>query len=111
MDWRRSYEQYQQRCSEVSSEDQIDLTSEDYLPFDHVTISRVLDDRGEPTELVDIEGLRQGGAREVRVRYLDLWQQIGVHLETFHDKTLDDPAMPQEFAHATVRAAIAFLID
>ena len=35
----------------------------DYDPFDIVSLTRLRDDEGEPTELVEIEGLRQGGMR------------------------------------------------
>jgi hypothetical protein len=40
----------------------------DYDPFDVVTLTRIRDDNGEPTDLVEIEGLRQGGMRSRIVR-------------------------------------------
>jgi hypothetical protein len=85
------------------------LTAEDYTPFDHVSIKRVRDDRGEPTGWVDIEGLRGGDVYYTRVRYADLWDQMGVHMELQHGKALEDPMTPQELAHATIRAAIIML--
>jgi hypothetical protein len=87
------------------------LTVNDYEPFEKVTITRVRDKDGEPTAWVVIEGLRQGGAREVRARYTDLWNQADTHLQYRHGKSMNDPMTPQEFAHATIRAAIAFLMD
>jgi hypothetical protein len=83
----------------------------DYAPFDDVTIRRLRDRSGEPTDWVTIEGRRNGGARGVQIRYEQLWGQIGVHLEARHGNRMDDAMSMQEFMHATIRAAIVFLMD
>jgi hypothetical protein len=87
------------------------LTQDDYYPFDTVRLTRVLDDAGEPTERVEIEGLRQGGMRIRIVTYARLLEQADMHWEFGHGKTNEDPMSPREFAHATMRAAVAFLLD
>jgi hypothetical protein len=76
-----------------------------------VTLTQILDAHGEPTDHVEIEGRRQGGMRTRIVTYARLLEQADVHLESSHGKTKDDPISPTEFAHATMRAAVAFLID
>ena len=83
---------------------------DDFDPFEAVTITRVRDG-GEPTGLCAIEGLRQGGAREIRTPYADLWDQAERHLRHYHGKGFDDPHTPEEFRHAVTRAAVAFLLD
>ncbi len=80
-------------------------------PFEDVTVTRVLDDLGDATEWVRIEGLRDGQVREVRVRYAALLEQADVHLRFHHGKSLDDPMDLSELSHATMRAAVAFLMD
>jgi hypothetical protein len=85
------------------------LTAEDYAPFDHVSIKRVRDADGEPTGLVDIIGTRDGDDYHRQALYSDLWDQMGVHMEWQHGKTLEDPMTPQELAHATIRAAVILL--
>jgi hypothetical protein len=87
------------------------LSPADYYPFDSVSLTRVRDEHGEPTDRVEIEGLRQGGMRTRVVPYVRLLEQADVHWEFGHGKTKDDPMSPREFAHATMRAAVAFLID
>lgn len=87
------------------------LSAADYAPFDHVAIKRELDADGEPTEWANIEGIRDTDVYYARVRYADLWDQMAVHMEWQHGKTLEDPMTPQELAHATIRAAIIMLDD
>jgi hypothetical protein len=87
------------------------LSAEDYHPFDSVTLTRVRDEDGEPTEFVEIEGLRQGGMRTRRVRYIQVLEQAEMHLEFQHGKSRDDPMTAQEFAHGMIRAAVALLMD
>jgi hypothetical protein len=87
------------------------LVPEDYHPFDTVTLTRVLDEHGESTNLVEIEGLRQGGMRTRIVTYTRLLEQAGLHWEFAHGKTREDPQSAREFAHAMMRAAVAFLMD
>lgn len=58
------------------------FTADDYAPIDHVRIKRVRDDDGEPTEWINLEGLQEGHVYSVRVRYGDLWHQMGVHRAT-----------------------------
>ena len=113
MDDHVDYEAYERRCRELRSSTaaEIEVTHADYAPFDLVTVTRLRATNGEPTEWVDLEGLRDGGARDVRVRYLDLWHQMDVHLQRFHGKHVAAPMSPMEFAHATVRAAVTLLMD
>jgi hypothetical protein len=85
------------------------LTAQDYAPFERVAINRLRDADGEPTGLVDIVGIRDGDVYHVQVPYADLWDQMGVHMEWQHGKSLEDPMTPQELAHATIRAAIILL--
>lgn len=80
-------------------------------PFDEVLITRERGPDDEPTGCVTIEGLRQGGAREVRIPYTRLWNQMETHVTSNHGKSLDDPMSSQELEHATIRAAVVFLID
>lgn len=82
-----------------------------YAPFDHVRLTRVRDDAGEPTDWVSLEALRDGGERSVTVRYQDLWQQMDTHVQLHHGKSLDDPHTFADLEHATIRAAVAFLMD
>jgi hypothetical protein len=90
----------------------VDLVAEeDYFPFEVVTLRRVCDVDGEPTALVDIEGLRDGGMRSRRVRYGDLLDHADVHLEFAHHKIERDPVGAREFAHTVMRAAVACLMD
>ncbi len=84
---------------------------DDSWPFDSVTIHREHDVAGQATGWCVIEGLRHGGAREVREHYQTLWDQAEHHLEVCHGKTFKDPHTPVEFNHAIMRAAIALLID
>ena len=84
---------------------------EDHSPFDVVTLSRIRDADGEPTGLVEIEGLRQGGMRTRIVAYTRLLDQADMHWEIGHGKAKGDPMSANEFAHAIIRAAVAFLID
>ena len=113
MDEGCDFEAYEQRCQELcsSTAPETELTQVDYAPFDLVTITRVRDAQGEPTEWVTIEGLRDGGARGVQVRYLAHWHQMNVHLERFHGKRLTDPMSAMEFAHATIQTAVTILMD
>jgi hypothetical protein len=67
---------------------EIHIAEVDYAPFDLVTTTRIRDTEGEPTKWAAIEGLRDGGTPEARMRYLDLWHQRDVHLECFGDKAL-----------------------
>jgi hypothetical protein len=39
------------------------LNDADFHPFDCIRLTRVRDEDGEPTDHVEIEGLRQGGMR------------------------------------------------
>jgi hypothetical protein len=87
------------------------VSADDYEPFEYVELTRVRDHEGEPTEWVVIEGYRQGGCREVRILYEQLLNQTDVHLQYRHGKSMDEPVQLREFAHATVRAAVAFLMD
>jgi hypothetical protein len=87
------------------------LGSEDYDPCDRVTLTRIRDAEGEPTEWVETEGLRDGRDRSVTVRYGELWDQATMHLEFSHGKGRNDPVDTREFAHAIIRAAVAFLLD
>jgi hypothetical protein len=80
-------------------------------PFDDVFIKRERGPDDEPTGWVTIEGLRQGGCREVRVPYTWLWNQMETHMTSNHGKSLDDPMSVEELEHATLRAAVVFLID
>ena len=82
-----------------------------YWPFEHVTITRVRDADGEPTEWVEIVGTRQGGERSVRVLYARLFEIMDAHMQSFHGKSLDDPHTFEELEHATIRAAVACLMD
>jgi hypothetical protein len=45
------------------------LSAVDYYPFDVVTLTRMRVENGEPSDQVDVEGLRQGGMRTRIVRY------------------------------------------
>jgi hypothetical protein len=87
------------------------LVSEDYDPFEAVTLTRILDEHGEPTDRVKIEGLRQGSMRTRIVTYARLLEQADMHWEITHGKTGGDPQSAREFAHATMRAAVALLMD
>jgi hypothetical protein len=87
------------------------LCGADYDPFDVVMLTRIRDEDGEPTDLVEIEGLRQGGMRTRIVPYLRLLDQADMHWEMSHGKRRDDPMNTAEFAHSVMRAAVAFLID
>jgi hypothetical protein len=87
------------------------LSEADYDPFDLVTFTRLRDEEGEPTELVEIEGLRQGGMRTRIVPYACLLDQADMHWEFRHGKTGDDAMTAAEFAHNVMRAAVAMLID
>jgi hypothetical protein len=87
------------------------LTAADYYPFDSVRLSRARDEVGEPTDQVEIEGLRKGGMRTRVVPYVRLLEQADMHWEVAHGKSRDDPQSPREFAHTLMRAAVAFLID
>lgn len=58
-----------------------------------------------------IEGLNDGGERTVRRLYAHLWSQMDAHLQAYHGKTLDDELTFEEFEQATLRAAVAFLMD
>ena len=80
-------------------------------PFDRVYLHRLKGDDGEPNGWVEIIGERAGGERSVRVLYERLWQQMEDHMRWHHGKALSDPHTFQEFEHATIRAAAAFLID
>lgn len=83
----------------------------DYDPFDSVTLTRVRDEYGEPTGLVEIEGLRQGGMRTRVVPYVRVLEQADVHWEFSHGKSKNDPMSAGEFAHTVIRAAVALLMD
>lgn len=83
------------------------VPEDDFFPFEIVTLRRVRHEDGEPTALVDIEGLRDGGMRSRRVRYIDLLVHADMHLEIAHGKGTDDPNSPRDFAHAVMRAAVA----
>jgi hypothetical protein len=85
--------------------------AEDYTPFDIVTLQRVRDADGEPTDHIEIEGLRQGGMRTRVVPYLRLLDQADMHWEFSHGKSNDDPMNAAEFGHNVMRAAVAMLID
>jgi hypothetical protein len=87
------------------------VTAEDFFPFEAVTLCRVRDVNGEPTALIEIEGLRQDGMRTRVVPYTRLLEQADLHWEITHVKSRDDPQSAEEFAHATIRAAVAFLMD
>jgi hypothetical protein len=87
------------------------LTSDDYHRFETVTLTRRRDGHGEPTALVEIEGLRQGGMQTRVIPYTRLLEEADMHWESSHGNTKDDPMSPREFAHATMRAAVAFLMD
>jgi hypothetical protein len=87
------------------------LCDADYDPFDIVTFTRVRDDDGEPTDLVEIEGLRQGGMRTRIVPYARLLDQADMHWEFSHGKSANDPMNATAFAHTMIRAAVAMLID
>jgi hypothetical protein len=87
------------------------LCGADYDPFDIVTFTRVRDEDGEPTDLVEIEGLRQGGMRTRIVPYVRLLDQADMHWEFTHGKTREDAMSAAEFAHTMMRAAVAMLID
>lgn len=84
---------------------------DNFWPFETLTITRIRDDRGDPTEWCMIEGLRQGGARERRARYQALFDQAELHLKSEHGKSFSDPHDAQEFEHAIMRAAVALLMD
>jgi hypothetical protein len=66
---------------------------------------------GEPTALVEIEGLCDGGMRSRRVRFAWLLDQADLHLEIAHGKGKFDPVWPRDFAHGVMRAAVACLMD
>lgn len=87
------------------------LCGADYDPFDIVTFTRVRDEDGEPTDLVEIEGLRQGGMRTRIVPYVRLLDQADMHWEFAHGKTREDAMSAAEFTHTMIRAAAAMLID
>jgi hypothetical protein len=87
------------------------ISADDYHPFDIATLTRVRDENGEPTERVEIEGLRQGGMRTRVVMYTRLLEQADLHWEFAHGKTKENPQSARDFAHATMRAAVAFLMD
>jgi hypothetical protein len=87
------------------------VSADDYHPFELVTLTRIYDGDGEPTPMVEIEGLRLGGMRTRVVTYTRLLEQADLHWEVAHGKTKDDPQSAREFAHATMRAAVAFLMD
>jgi hypothetical protein len=87
------------------------LVQEDYHPFDSINLTRILDEEGAPTPMVEIEGLRQGGMRTRVVPYIRLLEQADMHWEVAHGKSRDDPRSAREFAHTLMRAAVAFLID
>jgi hypothetical protein len=87
------------------------LTASDYHPFDSVTLTRVRDEHGEPTDRVEIEVVRQGGMRTRIVSYARLLEQADVHWEFSHGKSRDDPQSAHESAHTVIRAAVAFLMD
>jgi hypothetical protein len=87
------------------------ISADDYHPFDIATLTRVRDENGEPTERVEIEGLRQGGMRTRVVTYTRLLEQADLHREIAHGTTSADPQSAREFAHATIRGAVAFLVD
>jgi hypothetical protein len=65
----------------------------------------------EPVDLVEIEGLRQGGMRTRVVPCTRLLDQANIHWEFAHGKTYADSMTAAEFAHAMMRAAVAMLID
>jgi hypothetical protein len=87
------------------------LSSTDYDPFDIVTFTRLRDEESELTDLVEIEGLRQGGMRTRIVPYIRLFGQADMHWEFAHGKTQEDAMDAAEFAHNMMRAAVAMLID
>jgi hypothetical protein len=87
------------------------LSEDDFHPFDSVTLHRVRGGDGEPTEFVDVEAVRDGGMRTRRVRYAQLLEQADMHLEFSHGRTKDAPMPARDFAHAMMRAAVAFLMD
>lgn len=89
----------------------VSMSADDYHPFDIVTLTRIRDESGEPTNQVEIEGLRQGGMRTRIVPYARLLDQADMHWEIAHGKTRVDPMSAAEFAHSVMRAAVAFLID
>lgn len=87
------------------------LAAADYDPLDTVSLTQVRTPDGEPTGWVEIEGLRQGGMRTRIVAYTRPLEQADLHWEIGHEKTRDDPQSADEFAHAMMRAAVAFLMD
>lgn len=82
-----------------------------FWPFGHVTITRVRDADGEPTEWVEVVGSRQGGERSVRVLYARLFEIMDSQMGPFHGKSRDDPHTSESLEHATLRAAVACLMD
>jgi hypothetical protein len=57
-----------------------------------------------------LRGLRNGEARAVRVRYVDLWEQMELHLQ-LEGKGADDPANSHGLAYAAIRAAVIMLTE
>lgn len=58
-----------------------------------------------------LEGPRRGGARTVTIRYEDPWQQIEAHLQLHHGTSLSDLTSFSDLEHATIRAAVVFVMD
>lgn len=55
------------------------ITPNDYHPFDPVTLPRIPDEYGDPTDGVEIEGLRQVGKKTRNLPYVRLLEQAGMY--------------------------------
>jgi hypothetical protein len=77
-------------------------------PFDHIAMERVVENE---EDWVLLTGRRQGRERRLRVRYDALYRQMDIHLRAHHGISLDDPVSFEMLEHATLRAAVAFLMD
>jgi hypothetical protein len=80
-------------------------------PFDRIVLHRLQGEDGEPNGWVEIVGEREGGERSVRIPYERLWQQMEVHMRSNHGSSMDDVHSFEELEHATLRAAVVFLMD
>ena len=86
-------------------------TLSDYEPFELVTLVRVRNAEGEPTDTYIVLAERGGGERSVRVQVDLHFHQADVHLEDHHGIAPGEPVSQKEWRHAVLRAAVAFLID
>lgn len=77
-------------------------TIEGACPFDDVLITAEQAPDGKPTGCVTIEGLRQGGSREVRDLLIRLWEQTKTYMQSNHGKTCAEPISVEKLEHAWV---------